>query len=300
LKRFLFLSFVTFSLSLSQLHTHTHTHTHICADTNTNRYNGTSNLISACASEDADLDVVRFMLESKGGNNTINQQIRPQTTKWRVIYMLARLSVGAKLNQSVLMTSLAERQGRTALHYAAKRGDFELVELLLNMGADPLIKDSIGKSVRDMCMSFPELRGMLEKRERKMKLRGTAKKTRAIEVLGKRISTATPIQYEMWLISMETLLMLYVYSCRFLSYTYISYISHPPRYGEGSKGRVMEVHQELKTRGFLTRWQDVPSDSEIIFVSHEWLSWAHPDPKGEQLRVLCRVLERLKNGKLNT
>jgi len=62
----------------------------------------------------------------------------------------------------------------------------------------------------------------------------------------------------------------------------------------------MEVHQELKSRGFLTRWQDVPSDSEIIFVSHEWLSWAHPDPEGEQLRVLCRVLEKLKEGGLNT
>ena len=62
----------------------------------------------------------------------------------------------------------------------------------------------------------------------------------------------------------------------------------------------MEVHQELKSRGFLTRWQDVPSDSEIIFVSHEWLSWAHPDPEGEQLRVLCRVLGRLKRGELDT
>jgi ankyrin repeat protein len=62
----------------------------------------------------------------------------------------------------------------------------------------------------------------------------------------------------------------------------------------------MEVHQELKSRGFLTRWQDVPSDSEIIFVSHEWLSWAHPDPEGEQLRVLCRVLEKLKRGELDT
>jgi len=89
-------------------------------------------------------------------------------------------------------------------------------------------------------------------------------------------------------------------SCRFLSHSYISYTSYPQRYGECSKGRVMEVHQELKTRGFLTRWQDAPSDSEIIFVSHEWLSWAHPDPKGEQLRVLCRVLEKLKSGELNT
>jgi ankyrin repeat protein len=62
----------------------------------------------------------------------------------------------------------------------------------------------------------------------------------------------------------------------------------------------MEVHQYLKSQGFLTQWQDVPSDSEIIFVSHEWLSWAHPDPKGEQLRVMCHVLERLKMGVLST
>ena len=62
----------------------------------------------------------------------------------------------------------------------------------------------------------------------------------------------------------------------------------------------MDVHQYLKSRGFLTRWQDVRSDSEVIFVSHEWLSWAHPDPKGEQLRVLCCVLETLKRGEMDT
>ena len=35
-------------------------------------------------------------------------------------------------------------------------------------------------------------------------------------------------------------------------------------------------------------------------VTHEWLSWAHPDPDGDQLRVLCRVIERLKSGELDT
>ena len=87
---------------------------------------------------------------------------------------------------------------------------------------------------------------MLEKRERMMKLHGMGKKARIVEVLGKRISTATPIQHGMWLISLENLLMLY---------------------GEGSHGHVMEVHQELKRHKFLTPWYSVPADAEIIFVS---------------------------------
>merc|ERR1711871_135048 len=114
-----------------------------------------------------------------------------------------------------------------------------------------------------------------------MKLRGTKveKKNRVVAMLGKRMSTATPIQHEMWLISLENLLTLY-----------------------GKKGyrRVMDVHQFLKRRHLITPWHSVTSDAEIIFVSHEWLSWAHPDPDGDQLRVLCRVIERLKRGELDT
>ena len=49
----------------------------------------------------------------------------------------------------------------------------------------------------------------------------------------------------MWLISLETLLMLY---------------------GEGSHGHVMDVHQKLRDK-FLTPWHSVPGDAEIIFVS---------------------------------
>jgi ankyrin repeat protein len=132
-----------------------------------------------------------------------------------------------------------------------------------------------------MCESTPELKGLLAKRERKMNMLGQERMKRSTlvtENLGKRLSTATPIQHDMWLISLETMLMLY---------------------GQGSKGRVMEVHQKLRKRDFLLNWTDVPSDAEIIFVSHEWLSWAHPDPEGEQLRVLCRVLERLRDGKID-
>ena len=121
------------------------------------------------------------------------------------------------------------------------------MELLLSRGADPSVRDDAGKRVQDVCAGFPELRGVLEKRERMMELRGTRKKTGAVEVLGKRISTATHIQHEMWLISLENLLMLYG--------------------GENGNRRVMDVHQELKRRDLLTSWCDAPADAEIIFVS---------------------------------
>ena len=78
-------------------------------------------------------------------------------------------------------------------------------------------------------------------------MRGSEKRTRVVEVLGKRISTATPIQHEMWLISLENLLMLYG--------------------GEKGNRHVMDVHQELKRRDLLTPWRDAPADAEIIFVS---------------------------------
>ena len=79
-----------------------------------------------------------------------------------------------------VLESLARQSGATALHHAAMRGDMEIVELLLSAGADPSLKNDLGQDAAAMCKSFPELRGLLEKRERKMKLRGTVKKTRVL------------------------------------------------------------------------------------------------------------------------
>ena len=68
--------------------------------------------------------------------------------------------------------------------------------------------------------------------------------------LGEKWWRSTKLEHEMWLISLENLLMLY---------------------GEKSHGHVMEVHQELKRQNFLTPWCNVPADSEIIFVSTHWV-----------------------------
>ena len=244
--------------------------------------NGTTHLIAHCSNENADPEVLNMLLKSKKVN--VNARIQPHTLRWKFIYKFAKFMTRINSSSSTILNSVVRRKGQTALHYAARRGDIEIVEMLLGAGADPNIKSDVGEEAVDLSSAFPELRGMLEKRKRKLRLKATKEKLKRTnkmreEKLGKRISTATPIQHDMWLISLETMLMLY---------------------GLEGKSRVMEVHQELKSRGFLKNWRDIPSDAEVVFVSHEWLSWAHPDPDGDQLRVLCRVLERLKEGKLNT
>ena len=205
---------------------------------------GVTNLMVACSNEDSYPDVVRFLLSSVSCDP--NARARPRGIRWTAIRHAAKTITKLRLvKHDGLAAHIANGLGTTALHYASRRGDVEIVELLLSHGADPNLKNSLGVDAASMATAFPELKGMLEKRERMMKLRGTGKKTGAVEVLGKRISTATPIQHEMWLISLETLLMLY---------------------GEGSHGHVMEVHQKLRDK-FLTPWHSVPADAEIIFVS---------------------------------
>ena len=76
----------------------------------------------------------------------MNYGIRGNTFKWRVIYRLARFLFTNNLTNSGLMIALAQDSGSTALHYAAQRGDVDAVNLLLRHGADPAIKNDVGKS----------------------------------------------------------------------------------------------------------------------------------------------------------
>ena len=69
--------------------------------------------------------------------------------------------------------------------------------------------------------------------------------------------------FQMWLISLENLLMLYG--------------------GEKGNRRVMDVHQELKRRDLLTSWCDAPADAEIIFVS------AHSSHSGHSLTLFTEL-----------
>eukprot|EP00439_Symbiodinium_sp_Y106_P064731 s136_g10.t1 len=58
---------------------------------------------------------------------------------------------------------------------------------------------------------------------------------------------------------------------------------------------VVRAHEELRSEGLLTEYQE--RFGRALFVSHEWLSADHPDPKGEQLRVLQDALRNLLSGR---
>jgi len=56
-------------------------------------------------------------------------------------------------------------------------------------------------------------------------------------------------------------------------------------------------HQELRRRNMLVERDD--SVQTIIFVSHQWTSFDHPDHTGRQLRTLQRMFERMFTGKVS-
>ena len=69
---------------------------------------------------------------------------------------------------------------------------------------------------------------------------------------------------------------------------YIMHISEFLRLAE------LEPHQSLRDAGKLVKW--APHMKHVIFLSHQWTSFHHPDPSSEQLRVVQRVLLRMMAG----
>jgi len=72
-------------------------------------------------------------------------------------------------------------------------------------------------------------------------------------------TTAIPCKYPMYLISVQDFLKLY----------------------EPDKN-ILDAHQVLKEKRLLHKFRDISKDKHvnIIFVSHEWLGFEHPDPEG--------------------
>lgn len=93
-------------------------------------------------------------------------------------------------------------------------------------------------------------------------------------------SLASEIRYPFYLLSLEDLLDLYGSD------------------DDADAVVKMDAHQVLKSKGYLKEWTSIKSDSTILFISHEWAGWNHADPAGVQITTLCKVLRKLKDGKI--
>ena len=111
-------------------------------------FSGASYLMLACSNEDADPTVLRFLLQNSDcQSHRVNLRMISQTILWRARRFVCKWAIRVGFTKSRLLQRVAESGGLTSLHYAARRGDMEIVELLLEHGAKPSIKNDLGRDV---------------------------------------------------------------------------------------------------------------------------------------------------------
>ena len=255
-------------------------------------YTGNSCLHDLSMSNDCDPRVLRYLLERLSSNMISNRKCGG-TRKWKCILTVMPILLRCDLFRSNVIKHFGNLSGTTALHCAARRGDLEAVEILLEHGANPKVRDSVGRDVLSCCHAFPAIgraiqRVMREKKRIKQKnddkkssesssKSGLVSKVKSVVpvstgisssnfTLQRRLSTATSLKYDMYLINLGTMLNLF---------------------GSPSdrKTNFNLCHQDLLEQGKLTRFEDLPLGTFIIFVSHQWNSFNHPDPNGRQMQV---------------
>ena len=106
----------------------------------------------------SDPNVMRLILEklksssdSKTFISLVNYQRKSTALKWKSIYFIAKALYRTGLSNSGLMAFLAIESGTTALNYAVRRGDVEIVKLLLEDGADPYVENDLGMNAFEIC-----------------------------------------------------------------------------------------------------------------------------------------------------
>ena len=125
--------------------------------------------MAACANEDSDPEIVRMILRSlkkvqdlkrDAPQVCVNYQMKSRTWKWKLLRGVSKFLIRSRLLNSRLMNRFAHGPGITALHYAARRGDTEIVKILLEAGADPYIDSEMGLNSFEICAKhgpFPKV-----------------------------------------------------------------------------------------------------------------------------------------------
>ena len=117
---------------------------------------GFSVLVAACANEDSDPNVVKDILQDleNDDNVKVNYRVQSSTIKWKILRGSAKLMMRVGAAKSALFRRIARGAGLTALHYAVRRGDLEVVKLLLRHGANPYVQNDLGMDAFKVCMEY--------------------------------------------------------------------------------------------------------------------------------------------------
>ena len=89
--------------------------------------------------------------------------------------------------------------------------------------------------------------------------------------LQRRLSTATTVKYDMYLMNLGN----------DVESFWFSQIGQKEEFSSLSS-------RSSQARKMLTRFEDLPMGSFVMFVSHQWNSFNHPDPNGRQMQVLSK------------
>jgi hypothetical protein len=110
--------------------------------------------------------------------------------------------------------------------------------------------------------------------------------------------TVTAIRYPMFLMSVRDFVERYsdkspvlevnIRACLMFPSPNLLFRTHP------------QAHQTLlRNTNLLRKYDKDISKDTVIFVSHEWLGFTHPDPTGQQTKVLTSVLKNLMEGHID-
>ena len=129
---------------------------------------------------------------------------------------------------------------------------------------------------RQMKKVVPHKRETTQVQKFASRLQSVLPRQKKISLMERRSSTVSNLKHDMWVLRLDEAIDRYL--------------------KEPRKHECVEVYQDLKRQGALTNWKFVEKDAAIIFVSHEWVGWKHPDPHGIQIRCALRTLQRLRDG----
>ena len=57
---------------------------------------------------------------------------------------------------------------------------------------------------------------------------------------------------------------------------------------------ILPAHEEVMAAGKLVRYAQ--GMGSVVFFSHTWLGWKHPDPRQEKKRLIVEILEGVLDG----